>query len=229
MKFYGFQKMTMLDFPGRVACTVFTGGCNFRCPFCHNALLVTQVDDVVYDEEQILEYLDKRKGLLDGICVTGGEPLLQLGLDAFLEKVKQRGFKVKLDTNGSFPARLKSLVEKGLVDYVAMDIKNCKQKYPKTTDCQGLDIAKIEESVDFLLKGKVDYEFRTTVVDGLHEAQDFVEIAKWIKGAKKYFLQNFVDSGNLIQNGLKAVSLDKLKEFLNIVEPSVGKISLRGV
>lgn len=229
MKFYGFQKMTMLDFPGRVACTVFTGGCNFRCPFCHNALLVTQVDDVVYDEEQILEYLDKRKGLLDGICVTGGEPLLQLGLESFLIKVKEKGFKVKLDTNGSFPARLKSLVEKGLVDYVAMDIKNCKEKYSLTTDCKGLDISKIEESVEFLLLGKVDYEFRTTVVDGLHETQDFVEIAKWLKGAKKYFLQNFVDSGNLIQNGLKAVSLDKLKEFAKIVEPCVGKISLRGV
>ena len=229
MKFYGFQKMTMLDFPGRVACTVFTGGCNLRCPFCHNALLVTQVDNVVYDEEEILDYLKKRKGLLDGICVSGGEPLLQIGLESFLQKVKELGFKVKLDTNGTFPARLKSLVEKGLVDYVAMDIKNCKDKYALTTGTDSFDISKIEESVAFLLKDTVDYEFRTTIVDGLHETQDIVKIGEWIQGAKKYFLQNFVDSGNLIKSGLKAVSLDKLKEFAKLLENSVGKISLRGV
>ncbi|MBR2337061.1 MAG: anaerobic ribonucleoside-triphosphate reductase activating protein [Clostridia bacterium] len=229
MKFYGFQKMTMLDYPGKVACIVFTGGCNLRCPFCHNALLVTQVDNVVYDEEEIIAYLNKRKGLLDGICVSGGEPLLQVGIEDFLKRVKELGFLVKLDTNGTFPARLKSLVEKGLVDYVAMDIKNCKEKYALTTGTESFDISKIEESVAFLLSDKVDYEFRTTVVDGLHEAQDIVKIGEWIKGAKKYFLQNFVDSGNLIQSGLKAVSLDKLKEFAKSVENSVGKISLRGV
>ena len=198
MKFYGFQKMTMLDYPGKVACIVFTGGCNLRCPFCHNALLVTQVDNVVYDEEEIIEYLNKRKGLLDGICVSGGEPLLQIGLENFLQRVKELGYSIKLDTNGTFPARLKSLVEKGLVDYVAMDIKNCKEKYSLTTGTDSFDIAKIEESVNFLLSGKVDYEFRTTIVDGLHETQDIVKIGEWIKGAKKYFLQNFVDSGNLI-------------------------------
>ena len=229
MNIQGYQKMTLLDFPGKVACTVFTGGCNLRCPFCHNALLVTQVDNVVYDEEEIISYLKKRKGLLDGICVSGGEPLLQIGLEDFLKRVKELGFKVKLDTNGTFPARLKSLVKKGLVDYVAMDIKNCKRKYALTTGTESFDITKIEESVAFLLQGTVDYEFRTTVVDGLHEAQDIVEIGEWIKGAKKYFLQNFVDSGNLIKSGLKAVSLDKLKEFAKSVENCVGKISLRGV
>lgn len=229
MKFYGFQKMTMLDYPGKVACIVFTGGCNLRCPFCHNALLVTQVDNVVYDEEEIIEYLKKRKGLLDGICVSGGEPLLQVGLESFLQRVKELGYSVKLDTNGTFPARLKSLVEKGLVDYVAMDIKNCKEKYEVTTGTNSFDISKIEESVNFLLSGKVDYEFRTTIVDGLHETQDIVKIGEWIKGAKKYFLQNFVDSGNLIGSGLKAVSLDKLKEFEKIAKSSVEKIALRGV
>ena len=229
MKFYGFQKMTMLDYPGKVACIVFTGGCNLRCPFCHNALLVTQVDNVVYDEEEIIEYLNKRKGLLDGICVSGGEPLLQIGLENFLQRVKELGYSIKLDTNGTFPARLKSLVEKGLVDYVAMDIKNCKEKYSLTTGTDSFDIAKIEESINFLLSGKVDYEFRTTIVDGLHETQDIVKIGEWIKGAKKYFLQNFVDSGNLIGSGLKAVSLDKLKEFEQIAKNSVEKIALRGV
>ena len=229
MKFYGFQKMTMLDYPGKVACLVFTGGCNLRCPFCHNALLVTQIDNVVYDEEEIIEYLKKRKGLLDGVCVSGGEPLLQIGLEGFLKRVKELGYSVKLDTNGTFPARLKSLVEKGLVDYVAMDIKNCKEKYSLTTGTDSFDMVKIEESVAFLLSGVVDYEFRTTVVDGLHEKEDFEKIATWIKGAKKYFLQNFVDSGNLIGSGLRAVSLDKLKEFAKMAESSVEKIALRGV
>ncbi len=229
MKFYGFQKMTMLDFPGRVACLVFTGGCNFRCPFCHNALLVTQNDNVVYTEEEILDYLKKRKGLLDGICVSGGEPLLQVGLDDFLKKVKEIGYSVKLDTNGSFPSRLEKLVLSGLVDYVAMDIKNCKEKYSLTCGTESVDLSNVEKSVDFLLKGKVDYEFRTTIVDGLHETQDIVKIGEWIKGAKKYFLQNFVDSGNLIESGLKAVSLDKLKDFEKIVKNYVEKTGLRGV
>ena len=229
MKFYGFQKMTMLDFPGRVACLVFTGGCNFRCPFCHNALLVTQNDNVVYTEEEILDYLKKRKGLLDGICVSGGEPLLQVGLDDFLKKVKDIGYSVKLDTNGSFPSRLEKLVLSGLVDYVAMDIKNCKEKYPLTCGTESVDLTNVEKSVDFLLKGKVDYEFRTTIVDGLHETQDIVKIGEWICGAKKYFLQNFVDSGNLIESGLKAVSLDKLKDFEKIAKNYVEKTGLRGV
>ncbi len=229
MKFHGFQKMTMLDFPNKVACIVFTGGCNFRCPFCHNALLVTQTDNVIYEESEILDYLKKRKGLLDGICISGGEPLLQIGLEDFLIKVREIGLQIKIDTNGSFPARLKSLVEKGLVDYVAMDIKNCKEKYPQTVGTKSVDIQKIEDSVEFLLQGKVDYEFRTTVVSGLHEAQDFEKIGKWISGAKKYFLQNFVDSGNLIESGLCAVSLDKLKEFQEIAKPYVEKIALRGV
>lgn len=229
MKFYGFQKMTMLDFPGRVVCTVFTGGCNLRCPFCHNALLVTQVDNVVYDEEEIISYLKKRKGLLDGICVSGGEPLLQIGLEDFLKRVKELGFKVKLDTNGTFPARLKSLVKKGLVDYVAMDIKNCKRKYALTTGTESFDITKIEESVAFLLQGTVDYEFRTTVVDGLHEAQDIVEIGEWIKGAKKYFLQNFVDSGNLIGENLHAVSRETLDEMRKTAQKHLQNVEVRGI
>ena len=229
MKFYGFQKMTVLDYPEKVACTVFTGGCNFRCPFCHNARLVTDIENKTYDEEEILEYLQSRVGLIDGICVTGGEPLLQVGLDTFLEKVKKIGVSVKLDTNGSFPARLKSLVAKKLVDYVAMDIKNCKEKYSITTGCKTLDLHKIEESVEFLLSGAIDYEFRTTVVANFHEYEDFEKIGEWIKGAKKYFLQNFVDSGNLICNGLSAVSIEKLKEFGDKAGEYVFNVGIRGV
>ncbi len=229
MKFYGFQKMTMLDFPGKVACTLFTGGCNFRCPFCHNAFLVTSFNGEVYDEEEILSYLKKRKGLLDGVCVTGGEPLLQVGLDEFLRKVKELGYLVKLDTNGSFPTRLKKLVGEGLVDYVAMDIKNCKEKYKLTSGYESLDVSAIEESVDFLINGKVDYEFRTTVVDGFHEKEDFEKIALWINGAKKYFLQNFVDSGNLIKEGLVGVSRDKMLEFSSLFKGKIPIVEIRGI
>ena len=229
MKFYGFQKMTMLDFPGKVACTLFTGGCNFRCPFCHNAFLVTGFSGEIYDEEEILSYLQKRKGLLDGVCVTGGEPLLQVGLDDFLKKVKELGYLVKLDTNGSFPTRLKKLVGGGLVDYVAMDIKNCKEKYKLTSGCESLDISAIEESVDFLINGNIDYEFRTTVVDGFHEKEDFEKIALWINGAKKYYLQNFVDSGNLIKEGLIGVSKDKMLEFSRLFNGKIPIVEIRGI
>ena len=229
MKFYGFQKMTMLDYPGKVACIVFTGGCNLRCPFCHNALLVTQVDNVVYDEEEIIEYLKKRKGLLDGICVSGGEPLLQIGLENFLQRVKELGYSVKLDTNGTFPARLKSLVEKGLVDYVAMDIKNCKEKYALTTGTNSFDIAKIEESVNFLLSGKVDYEFRTTVVKEFHNIEDFHQIGQMIKGAKNYFLQSYQNKESVIDKFLHPLSKDELQSCLNVVKKYVENVCIRGI
>ena len=161
MVFHGFQKLTLLDYPERVACTLFTGGCNFRCPFCHNAGLVTHIDEGAFSEEEVLAYLKKRKGVLDGVCVTGGEPLLQPGLPRFLERVKEEGYAVKLDTNGSFPARLKELVCGGLVDYVAMDIKNAPEKYAETAGA-AVRLEDIRESVSLLLSGAVDYEFRTT-------------------------------------------------------------------
>ena len=219
MQICGFQKLTLLDFPEKVACIVFTAGCNFRCPFCHNASLVTHIDNsAAITEEEILEYLRKRKGLLDGVCITGGEPLLHKDIEDFIAKIKQEGFAVKLDTNGSFPERLISLVEKGLVDYVAMDIKNSKEKYSETAGVDNLEIENIEKSIDFLLKGKVPYEFRTTVVDGLHTTQDIVSIAQRIKGAKKYFLQNCVDSGDIIVSGTKGVSREILEEMCKMAQ-----------
>lgn len=219
MQIGGFQKLTLLDFPEKVACIVFTAGCNFRCPFCHNASLVTHIDNsAAITEEEILEYLRKRKGLLDGVCITGGEPLLHKDIEDFIVKIKQEGFAVKLDTNGSFPERLISLVEKGLVDYVAMDIKNCKEKYLETAGVDTFEIENIEKSIDFLLKGKVPYEFRTTVVDGLHTTQDIVLIAQRIKGAKKYFLQNFVDSGDIILSGTKGVSREILEDMCKMAQ-----------
>ena len=226
----GFQKLTILDYPGKVACIVFTPGCNFRCPFCHNAALVTHIDkDTYIDEEEVLSYLKKRQGILDGVVITGGEPLLQDGIEEFIGKIKDLGYAIKLDTNGSFPEKLISLVEKGLVDYVAMDIKNSKAKYMVTIGVNNIDMASIEKSVDFLLQNKVDYEFRTTIVDGFHTVDDIQDIVVWIKGAHKYFLQNFVDSGDLIETGLSPVSVDMLKEMKKKATEFVPCVEIRGI
>ena len=181
MRIGGLQKLTLLDFPGHVACTVFLHGCNFRCPFCHNAPLVLGTD--VISEEEILRFLKKRQGLLDGVAITGGEPLLSTGLDALLEKIKALGYRVKLDTNGSFPARLRELIDRQLVDYVAMDIKNTREKYALTAGADGM-LPAVEESVRVLLRGLIPYEFRTTVVDELHEPEDFSAIGRWLSGAQ---------------------------------------------
>lgn len=230
MIIHGFQKMTMLDFPGRVACTVFTAGCNFRCPFCHNASLVTKIDPRErYREEEIFEYLKKRRGILDGVCVTGGEPLLYDDTADFLRKLKALGFAVKLDTNGSFPDRLKKIAGDGLVDYVAMDIKNSREKYALTAGLTGLDLAAVEESVSFLLSGAVDYEFRTTVADELHTEEDFLKIGEWISGAKRYFLQRFVDSGNLVAGNMHEAGKEKMLNMLKNVKKFVPNADLRGI
>lgn len=230
MKFHGFQKMTLLDYPGKVACTVFTGGCNFRCPFCHNALLVTQLNEAEdYDEEEIIEYLKKRKGLLDGVAVTGGEPLLSDETVEFIRRVKGEGYAVKLDTNGSFPERLKYLVSEKLVDYVAMDIKNSKELYSKTAGISNLNLPAIEESVSFLLEGNVDYEFRTTVVNGLHTVERISAAARWIQGAKRYFLQNFVDSGNLIDESMTGVGKEEMEKMRQAALQYVPNTQLRGI
>ncbi len=226
----GFQKLTVLDYPGKVACIVFTPGCNFRCPFCHNAALVTHIDkDTYINEEEVLSYLRKRQGILDGVVITGGEPLLQEGIEEFIGKVKALGYAVKLDTNGSFPEKLISLVEKGLVDYVAMDIKNSKAKYMTTIGVNNIDMASIEKSVEFLLQNKVDYEFRTTIVDNFHTVQDIQDIVVWIKGAHKYFLQNFVDSGDLIEAGLSPATLDTLREMKEKATETLSCVEIRGI
>ena len=226
----GFQKLTVLDYPGKVACIVFTPGCNFRCPFCHNASLVTHVDKETFlDVDEVMSYLKKRQGILDGVVITGGEPLLQDGIEDFIAQIKELGYSVKLDTNGSFPEKLISVVEKGLVDYVAMDIKNSKEKYGATIGLDNFQIAPIEMSVDFLLQGKVDFEFRTTIVDGFHTLDDIQDIVVWIKGAHKYFLQNFVDSGDLIKPELKPVSVDLLKEMQRKASESIPTVEIRGI
>lgn len=223
MVFSGFQKLTLLDFPGMVACTLFTKGCNFRCPFCHNASLVNVTNLPEYTEEEVLAFLKKRQGILEGVCITGGEPLLHPSLPDFIRKVKALGYKVKLDTNGSFPERLKALTDENLLDYVAMDIKNSFEKYPLTAGCDKLDLSLIEKSIDLIMEGSIPYEFRTTVANELHTEEDILAIANRIKGADKYFLQNFKDSGDILQEGLSpvpAVILEEMAEKAQNIVPN---------
>ena len=228
MVFGGFQKLTLLDYPGKVACILFTKGCNFYCPFCHNALLVKNViEEQSITEEEVLDYLEKRQGILEGVCISGGEPLLHKDLDDFLQKVKNLGYFVKLDTNGSFPEKLKSLVSLGLVDYVAMDIKNSFEKYAITSGCEKINISDIEMCIDYLLADNIDYEFRTTVAEELHSVDDIEKISCKIKGAKKYYIQNFVDSGNILGENLHPVSCDEIEKMKNIALKYVKTASVR--
>ena len=228
----GMQKLTLLDFPGVVACTLFTAGCNFRCPWCHNAGLVLpeEASDRLLESGEVLSFLEKRKGVLDGVCVTGGEPLLHAELPDFLKRVKDLGYRVKLDTNGSFPERLEALVREKLADRVAMDIKNGPSRYAETVGLRNLDLSAVTSSKDFLLSDAVDYEFRTTVVRGLHTEESLLEAADWIQGAKQWFLQQFKDSGNLIHGeGLSAFSEDEMRRLLETVQQTNPAAQLRGV
>ena len=229
MKIQGLQKMTLLDYPGKVACTVFLGGCDFRCPFCHNSELLEGPMPAALDGAELLAFLKKRRGLLDGVCVTGGEPLLRSGLAPLLEAVKDLGFLVKLDTNGTHPDRLEELVGRGLVDYVAMDVKNCPSRYGQTAGVPGLDLAPIRASVSFLLSGRVDYEFRTTVVKEFHDGDAFRAIGPWLAGTKRYFLQSFVDRDTVLCPGLHPCAQEELEGFADLLRPSVPAVALRGV
>ena len=230
----GLQKLTLLDYPGHVACTVFTAGCNFRCPFCHNALLVLpeRIQADPDGEEKVLAFLKRRQGVLDGVAVTGGEPLLHRDIGAFLEKVKALGYAVKLDTNGSFPDRLRELVEAGLVDRVAVDIKNGPSRYAETIGVPDFDLGPVERSKDYLLSGAVEYEFRTTVVKGLHTRESLIEAARWIEGAREYYLQQFKDPGGgqvIAAQGLGAFSGEEMHALAEAVRPIVPTVQVRGV
>ena len=230
MNFHGFQRVTLLDYPGKVASTVFLGGCNFRCPFCHNATLVehpTRYQSISPDE--VLQYLRTKSKILDGVCITGGEPLLY-DIAPFLREVKDIGLLVKLDHNGTMPQKLRELMEQGLLDYVAVDIKNSPQKYGLTVGVENFEIAPILETIQLLQNGSVDYEFRTTVVNGLHEASDFHEIGKMIQGDSKYFLQQYVDSGDIIHNNnFSSYTHKEMQEFADIVKPCVPNVQVRGI
>lgn len=231
MHIQGYQKLTLLDFPDKIACTVFTGGCNLRCPFCHNGSLVRPGEATKggVDPDEFLAFLRKRQGTLDGVCVSGGEPLLQPDIDTLLREIRALGFAVKLDTNGSFPDRLRSLVEQGLVDYVAMDIKNSRARYGETVGIPGYDTAPIEESVAYLLSDAVPYEFRTTVVREFHTLDDFAAIGAWLRGARRYYLQHFVDSGDLLQEGLHGWEREEMEAAAAAVRPFIPTVAVRGI
>ena len=232
MKVTGIQKLTLLDYPGVVACTVFTAGCNFRCPFCHNAMLVLpeQIDDECLTDEEVFGFLKKRRGVLDGVAVTGGEPLLHADMPEFLARVKELGYKIKLDTNGSNPELLSEIVKNKLVDRVAMDIKNAPEEYARTIGLKSFDIAPVERSKEMLLRGDIDYEFRTTVVKGIHTKESLIGAAKWIEGAKEYYLQQFKDSGNLIlPDGLSAYDEKQMHTLADAVRDYVPTVEVRGV
>ena len=230
MNIQGFQKLTLLDYPGKMACTIFTAGCNMRCPFCHNSrLVINPSDEAEFTEDEILAYLKKRQGILDGVAITGGEPLMQKNIEDFIVKVRELGYPVKLDTNGTYPEKLKELVNKGLVDYVAMDIKNSPELYSETVGIADYNISKIEESIAFLLEGRVDYEFRTTVVRELHSVFSVEGIGKMIKGAKRHYIQAFIDSGELIGLDLTAVPKNEMETMKNVMLKYVDSCEIRGI
>ena len=229
MRIAGFQKLTLLDFPGKVAATLFSPGCNFRCPFCHNASLVlTPGETPLFGEDEVLSYLKKRQGILEGVCITGGEPTLQPDLGEFIRKLKSIGYAVKLDTNGTLPEKLFPLLDEGLLDYVAMDIKSSPENYEKAAGVP-VDLRKLETTVRRLIEGDLPFEFRTTVVKGLHTKEDFARIGKFIEGAPNWYLQSYVDSGDVIDPIFSAFSKEECEVFLEEVRPFVKNCALRGI
>ena len=229
MKLHGLQKMTLLDFPGCVSCTVFLGGCDFRCPFCHNFELIDGSFKPVMDDGELIKFLESRKGLLEGVAITGGEPLMHKDLPDLIKRIRDTGYRVKLDTNGYHPDLLGEILDAGMVEYVAMDIKNSPEKYPLNCGTDFVDMEKIYKSISLLMNGNTEYEFRTTVVNELHENADFVKIGEMIKGAKRYFLQRFTDRDSVPYGNLTPPSFDKMHEFADIARQFVQKTELRGV
>ncbi|MEL7622248.1 MAG: anaerobic ribonucleoside-triphosphate reductase activating protein [Clostridiales bacterium] len=231
----GIQKLSLLDYPGKTCCTVFTIGCNYRCPFCHNASIIQgQIQEEIQPgqtipPEEILAFLQKRRGLLDGVCITGGEPLLQRELEDFIHEIKALGFAVKLDTNGSYPARLRQLIQSKAVDYVAMDVKNTPDNYGRTIGVSNFDVSPVNESISILLSNKVPYEFRTTVVREFHTGEDLIAIARWIRGAEHYYLQSYVDSKDVLMPGLSSYTKEEMQAFLELVRPILPSSELRGI
>ena len=229
MLIHGLQKMTLLDYPGYVACTVFLNGCDFRCPYCHNFELVNGTAEPIMDEDEFFGFLGKRKGLLDGVCISGGEPLLHKDIETFIRKIREMGYKIKLDTNGYHPDMLKKLIDEELLDYIAMDIKNSIAKYSMTVNIPNIDTTTIKKSISIIMNSGVDYEFRTTVVGGLHEMDDFEQIGPMIQGAKAYYLQQFTMRDTVPSRELYSPSPEDMEAFLKVVKKYVDPALLRGV
>lgn len=228
MNINGLQKLTLLDFPGKVACTVFLAGCDLRCPYCHNSELWSANAPAVMDDTELMAFLEKRRGMLDGVAFTGGEALLRHELPELIAKIKALGYAVKLDTNGTSPDKLRGLIEAGLIDYVAMDIKNDPARYAETCGKKEMDLTPIRESIALLLEGRVPYEFRTTVVDELHDEASFINIGRLIEGAERYFLQPFADRDTVLFAGFHAPSREQLEAYLAAVRPFVKSAEIRG-
>lgn len=229
MNINGLQKLTLLDFPEHTACTVFLAGCDLRCPFCHNAELLDGSAEAVMDDAELLSFLKKRQGLLDGVAFTGGEPLLRRELPELMARIRDLGYAVKLDTNGCHPAALRTVLDRGLADYVAMDIKNSPDRYAVTSGVESVDMEKINESISLLMTQAPDYEFRTTVVEQLHDEESFRAIGPWLEGARRYFLQAFTDRDSVPFAGFSAPSPEKMEEYARIVRPFIPSAALRGV
>ena len=227
MNIQGFQKLTLLDYPGRTACTVFTGGCNLRCPFCHNADLVRTPIAGPNLTDEVLTYLMRRQGILDGVCITGGEPLLQPDLVDFIRQIKELGYAVKLDTNGALPDRLAALLDTGLVDYVAMDVKSSPAGYAAAAGVD-TDWTVFDRSIRILQESGVPHEFRTTAVGGVHTPEDFAAIGEWLSGASAYYIQRFVDSGRLLGEGFSPFSIEEMEHLLTVVREHIPTAQLRG-
>jgi pyruvate formate lyase activating enzyme len=229
MQIYGLQKMTLLDYPEHVAATIFLSGCDFKCPFCHNFELVDGTAEPVMDEEELFAFLNKRKGILDGVAISGGEPCLHKELPEFIKRIRELGYSIKLDTNGYHPEMLSGLMNEGLVDYVAMDIKNSAEKYGMTAGLKSFDIAPIQASIDILMNSKIDYEFRTTVIKEYHNEKDFESIGEMIKGAKKYYLQQYICRDTVPDKTLNPPSEEELNQYLVVVRKNVPNALLRGL
>jgi pyruvate formate lyase activating enzyme len=225
MKISGLQKVSLVDFDGHICATIFTTGCNFNCPFCHNARLVKGTEPEI-PTAYIFEYLEKRKSILDAVCISGGEPTLQHDLLEFISKIKSMGYLIKLDTNGTNLQILKNLVDNNLIDYIAMDIKNSKEKYNLTSGTA--ETLLIESSIEYIMNCGIDYEFRTTIVSGHHTTEDIHKIGKLISGAKKYYLQKFEDSGNCLKDGLSAIDHTTAMQFVDILKQYNIDAKLRG-
>lgn len=230
MRICGLNKTTLLDYPGHIAAAVFLGGCNFRCPFCQNRELVLRPENQPdINREEILAFLKKRKGILAGVCITGGEPTLEEGLVKFIKEIKEIGYLIKLDTNGYRPEVIKNLIEKSLVDYIAMDIKNCMERYGETIGLERINVEKIKESAGLIMESGVDYEFRTTVVKELHKEEDILAIGREIKGAKAYFLQGYQESEGVIAPGFHAYSRKEMERMAELIKPFVSNVQIRGI
>lgn len=229
IQIHGLQKMTLLDFPGKVAATIFLGGCDLRCPFCHNSQLIDGTAPAIMDDRELLDFLSSRKKLLEGVCLTGGEPLLRPNLATLIKSIKELGYAVKLDTNGTHPEKLQNLIDQNLLDYVAMDIKNSPDRYKETTGQPNLNLSSIEKSVSILNSGIIESEFRTTVIKEFHDENAFHAIGKLINGAKNYYLQPFVDRDTVPNHNLHAPTKQELQNYAKIMENYVKNVSIRGI